>query len=92
MNSCQSVWEDDETNRKVEMLVDYSHSEAGVTIHEITPIKVTFHCPTTKSIVRSIGVWTKTGRAMLANQFRLAGRIESLEQEIASGGLANACA
>jgi hypothetical protein len=29
---------------------------------------------------------------MLANQFRLAGRIESLEQEIASGGLANACA
>jgi hypothetical protein len=92
MNSYQSVWEDDETNRKVELLVDYSHDEAGVTINEITPIKVTFLCPTTKAAIRSIGVWTKTGRTVLANQFRATGRIESLEQEIASGGLANACA
>ncbi|MEX0818696.1 MAG: hypothetical protein WD070_03855 [Pirellulaceae bacterium] len=92
MNSYQSVWEDDETNRKVELLVDYSHHEAGVTINEITPIKVTFLDPATKAAVRSIGVWTKTGRTMLANQFRDAGRLAHLQQEIASGGLANACA
>lgn len=92
MNSCQSVWEDDETSRKVELLVDYSLDESGVAINEITPIKVTFLCPSTKTAVRSIGVWTKAGRAMLASQFRAAGRIESLEQEIISGGLANACA
>ncbi len=92
MNSCQSVWEDDETSRKVELLVDYSQNESGVTINEITPIKVTFVDPATKADVRSIGVWTKTGRAMLAAQFRTAGRIASLEQEIRSGGLANACA
>lgn len=92
MNSYQSVWEDDETNRKVELLVNYSQNESGITINEITPIKVTFHCPTTKEVLRTIGVWTKTGRAMLANQFHAAGRIQSLEQEIASGGFAGACA
>ncbi|MDA1053850.1 MAG: hypothetical protein O3C40_25660 [Planctomycetota bacterium] len=92
MNSCQSVWEDDETSRKVELLVDYSHDEAGVTVNDITPIKVTFLDPASKTAVRSIGVWTKTGRAMIAGQFRAAGRIESLEQEISSGGLANTCA
>ncbi len=92
MNSCQSVWEDDETNRKVELLVNYSHDESGVAINEITPIKVTFIDPATRSALRSIGVWTKTGRALLVNQFRAAGRIESLEQEIASGGLAGAMA
>ena len=92
MNSYQSVWEDDETNRKVELLVDYSQDDARVTVNEITPIKVTFLDPATNAVVRSIGVWTKTGRAMLANQFRAAGRIENLEQEIASGGLASTCA
>ena len=92
MNSCQSVWEDDETNRKVELLVDYSQDEAGVTISEITPIKVTFLDPVTKAADRSVGVWTKAGRAMLVTQFRAAGRIESLEQEIAIGGSANICA
>ena len=92
MNSCQSVWEDDETNRKVELLVDYSQNDAGVTIGEITPIKVTFLDPATKATIRSIGVWTKAGRAMLANQFRSTERIAGLQQEIASGGLASACA
>jgi len=92
MNSYQSVWEDDETSRKVELLVNYSRNEAGVTVNEITPIKVTFLCPTTKTAVRTIGVWTKTGRSLLASQFHAAGRIEALEQEIVSGGLAGICA
>ena len=92
MNSYQSVWEDDETNRKVELFVNYSHSEGGITINEITPTKVTFLHPATKTAVRSIGVWTKTGRALLASQLRAAGILEVLEQEILSGGLANACA
>ena len=92
MNSYQSVWEDDETNRKVELLVNYSLNEAGVTINEITPIKVTFLDPATQAIVRSIGVWTKAGRTLLANRVRAAGHLESLEQEIASGGLAGVCA
>ncbi len=92
MNSCQSVWEDDEANRKVELLVDYSQDESGVTINEITPTKVTFVDSATKAHVRSIGVWTKAGRSLLVKQFRAAGRVASLEQEIVSGGLANACA
>jgi hypothetical protein len=88
MNSYQSVWEDDETNRKVELLVNYSQGDAGVTIDDITPTKVTFVDPTTKSVIRSIGIWTKTGRAMLVRQFQAAGRFESLEQEIAALGFA----
>ncbi len=88
MNSYQSVWEDDETNRKVELLVNYSQSDAGVTIDDITPTKVTFLDPATKAAIRSIGVWTKTGRSMLVKQFRAAGRFAALEQEITALGLA----
>jgi len=88
MNSLQSVWEDDETNRKVELLVNYSQDDAGVTIEDITPTKVTFRDPATKSDVRSIGIWTKTGRAILVRQFRAAGRVAALEQEIAARGFA----
>lgn len=92
MNSYQSVWEDDETSRRVELLVNYSQHDERVTINAITPFKVTFLCPNTKATRRTIGVWTKTGRAMLAAQFRAAGRIESLEQEISNGGLTSTCA
>ena len=88
MDSYQSVWEDDETNRKVELLVNYSQNNAGVTIDDITPTKVTFLDPATKAAVRSIGIWTKTGRQILVRQFRAAGRIESLEQEIVAHGFA----
>ncbi len=88
MNSYQSVWEDDETNRKVELLVNFSHSDAGVTIDDITPTKVSFLDPATKNVIRSIGIWTKTGRAMLVRQFQAAGRVEALEQELAAAGLA----
>jgi hypothetical protein len=89
MDSYQSVWEDDETNRKVELLVNYSQDDAGVTIEDITPTKVTFLDPATKADLRSIGIWTKTGRKILVRQFRSAGRVEALEQEIASMGLAS---
>ena len=67
MTSYQSVWEDDETNRKVELLVNYTLEETGVTINDITPIKVTFQD-------RSIRVWTDKGRALLVRQFIAAGR------------------
>ena len=88
MTSYQSVWEDDETNRKVEFLVNYSLDNAGVTIDDITPTKVTFLDPATKASLRSIGIWTKTGRAILVRQFRAAGRFSALEQELAAQGLA----
>lgn len=88
MDSYQSVWEDDETNRKVELLVNFSQNDAGVTIDDITPTKVTFLDPATKSDVRSIGIWTKTGRKILVRQFRAAGHMETLEREIAAQGFA----
>ena len=92
MNSYESMWEDDETSRRVELLVNYSQHDAGITINEITPIKVTFLCPTSKAARRTIGVWTKTGRAMLAAQCRAAGHAESLEREIISRNVAGASA
>ena len=88
MDSYQSVWEDDETNRKVELLVNYSQGDAGVTIDDITPTKITFLDSATKAEVRSIGIWTKTGRKILVRQLRAAGRFEALEQEIVAQGFA----
>jgi len=89
MDSYQCVWEDDETNRKVELLVNYSQDDAGVTIEDITPTKVTFLDPATKAEQRSIGIWTKTGRKILVRQFRSAGRVEALEQDLVALGLAS---
>ena len=88
MNGYQSVWEDDETNRKVELLVDYSLQGEAITINQITPTRVTFIDPATKSDIRSIGIWTKTGRSMLVQKLRAAGRVDSLQQEIAQRHLA----
>ena len=70
MDSYQAAWEDDETNRRVDLVVNYSLEDAGVAIKEITPTKVTFLDPATNDELRSIGVWTNTGRRILDRQFR----------------------
>jgi hypothetical protein len=70
MDSFQATWEDDEANRRVDLVVNYSLGEAGVAINDITPTKVTFLDPATNNELRSIGVWTNTGRRILDRQFR----------------------
>jgi hypothetical protein len=87
MKSFQATWEDEENNRRVELVVNHRLDATRVDISDVTPTRVTFLCPTTRSPLRSIGVWTDGGRRVLARQLAAVGRLATLPQEIAAGEL-----
>jgi len=87
MKSFQATWEDEENNRRVELVVNHRLDATRVDINDVTPTRVTFLCPSTGSPVRSIGVWTNGGRRVLARQMAAAGRLATLPQEIAASQL-----
>jgi hypothetical protein len=83
MKSFQANWEDEENNRRVELVVSHQPDLTPTVI----PTRVTFLCPSTKAPLRSIGVWTEGGRRVLARQVEAAGRLATLPQEIAADKL-----
>jgi hypothetical protein len=87
MKTCQATWEDEENNRRVELVVNYRLDATHVEIKEVTPTRVTFLCPTSGKTLRSIGVWTDGGRRVLSRQIAESGWLKTLPQEIATGGL-----
>lgn len=87
MKTFQATWEDDESNRQVELVVNYQLEATRVAIHDVTPTRVTFLCPESHRPLRSVGVWTEGGRQLLARQIEAAGRLATLPQEIAEGRL-----
>jgi hypothetical protein len=87
MKSFQATWEDEENNRRVELVVNHRLDSKRVDISDVTPTRVTFLCPRTGSPLRSIGVWTNGGRRILARQIAEAGRLATLPKEIAESKL-----
>lgn len=87
MKSCQATWEDEENNRRVELVVNYRLDAKRVEVEGVTPTRVNFLCPSSGQTLRSIGVWTNGGRRVLARQLAHSGRLATLPQEIASGQL-----
>ena len=87
MKSYQATWEDEETSRQVELVVNYQLDAKRVDINDVTPTRVTFLCRTSRKPLRSVRVWTVGGRKLLARQAAAAGRLASLAQEIADGQL-----
>ncbi|HVT28581.1 MAG TPA: hypothetical protein VHE81_11260 [Lacipirellulaceae bacterium] len=87
MNSCQATWEDEENNRRVELVVNYRLDNQRVEINNVTPTRVNFLCPTSGNTLRSIGIWTNGGRRVLSRQIKDSGRLDTLKQEIAAGQL-----
>jgi hypothetical protein len=85
MKSCQTTWEDEENNRRVELVVNYRLDATRVEINDVTPTRVTFLCPTSGDPLKSIGVWTNGGRRVLSRQIADSGRLKTLPQEIAAG-------
>jgi hypothetical protein len=82
MHTIETHWEDEENNRKVAFAVQFKRTTDAVEIQSITPKQVTFLCPQSNAPLRSIGVWTETGRELLARQFRASNQIAQVEQEI----------
>src|SRR4051795_5773844 len=87
MKSCQATWEDEDNNRRVELVVNYRLDAKRVEVEGVTPTRVNFLCPSSGQTLRSIGVWTNGGRRVLARALESSGRLSTLPQEIAEGKL-----
>ncbi len=81
--SYETTWEDEDCNRNVQFSIAYSIEDSEVTIAEVTPTAVSFLCPESKEVIRTIGVHTAKGRQFLVDQFLTAGRSEKLVGDIA---------
>lgn len=77
-------WEDGENNRQIQFSIDFSIKDSVVAIEQVTPMKVTFVCEETNTVLRSVGVHTEKGKAMLCNQFAASGKLDELVNKIAS--------
>ena len=82
MKTVNANWEDEENNRHVAFSVAYTHRENAIEIQSMTPHQVTFFCPETKNPVRTIGVWTDKGRALLNGQLQQSGHLSRIREQI----------
>jgi len=79
MQCHQACWEDDENNRKVELLVEYRVEDGRPSVEKVTPQSVTFLNPSTKQPTRTVRVWTETGRKILTRSYIERVGLEHLE-------------
>ncbi|MCA9196888.1 MAG: hypothetical protein KDA87_05090 [Planctomycetales bacterium] len=73
MQSSVTVWEDDETNRRVHFEVCYKVDAAGIEVSKVTPTHVEF-----PHQGRTVGVWTNSGRKVLLTQARNSGHFDNM--------------
>lgn len=78
MQSTAVNWEDEENNRIISLAVDFTAGDE-VELHRLTPTKVTFLCPDSRTQLRSVGVHRNTGRRILAQAFLSAGKLPELK-------------
>jgi hypothetical protein len=84
MTTMQTTWEDEENNRRVELVVDYQLDGRGVKIQSVTPQRIYFHEAGHREVTGSVAVWTNKGRQTLVEQMQSAGWIEALRGQIAA--------
>lgn len=84
MTTMQTTWEDEENNRRVELVVDYQLDDRGVKIQNVTPQRIYFHEAGHRGVAGSVTVWTEKGRQALIQQMQSAGWIEALRGQIAA--------
>jgi hypothetical protein len=70
MKSTLCTWEDETCNRQVQFSIEYTNENGTVEIKNVAPRKVSFICPVSNSVTRTVGVHTARGMKMLASQFR----------------------
>jgi hypothetical protein len=81
MQSTAVNWEDEENNRIVSLAVDFT-ADSEFELHRLTPTKVTFLCPDTRTQQRTVGVHSNTGRRILAQAFVNAGKLPQLKSRL----------
>ena len=83
MNNINATWEDEENNRHVHYSVEYTIENGQIEICGVTPLKVSFVCPQSNTVIRKVHVHTTGGRRILNRQIQSSGQIEALAAEIA---------
>lgn len=76
-------WEDETNDRLVKFEAVFSIADSQLSIHTLTPKNVSFVCPESNVVLRTIGVHTETGRAKLRNYFIECDQLDVLIEEIA---------
>jgi hypothetical protein len=83
MHSYRIIWEDEGHAREIELFAHYTLDAGLVTVNELRPTQVTFYSATSQKPVRTLPVYTATGRRLLADAFLASRETEqSLEEEI----------
>ena len=70
MHSYRIFWEDQERNREVEIFVDYTLQAGVVNVAGVRPTRVTLYDRTTQQPSRTLGVYTRAGRQLLARLYQ----------------------
>ena len=82
MGTFQAAWEDEENNRRVDLVVAYQVEKGQVEINQVTPQRVHFSCPETGKNLRSIGIHTETGKQLLLERALTAGAVERIRHRL----------
>lgn len=64
MNQCTVNWEDEENNRIIQLLVDYTIDEQSIAIDSVTPEAIVF-VDSAMQPTRRLPVFTEAGRTLL---------------------------
>jgi hypothetical protein len=86
MKTTLCTWEDETSNRQVQFSIGFTNENGTVAIESVTPHKVSFVCPTSNTLLRSVGVHTRSGREFLAAQFRSSQAFAKLAAVINNSG------
>lgn len=82
MGTFTANWEDEENNRCVSFSINYEIENDGVEITNVTPQMISFRCPQTGDIQRTIGIHTEAGHKMVAGQIRRSEHFAGLSNQI----------
>lgn len=75
-------WEDEESNRIIELAVEYRLDGEETVLVDITPISVTFVEAESQVPTRTIKIWTDTARRLLMRAVHERGGLEWVESQI----------
>lgn len=82
MGSIQAAWEDEESNRRVDLVVAYQVAKGQIEIETVTPNRVHFCDSQSGETTRSIGVHTETGKQLLLERALAAGAVDRIRHHL----------
>ena len=84
MKTTLCTWEDETCNRHVQFSVNYVIDRGAILVKSVIPLKVSFVCPESNTVMDSVGVHTDAGCDLLVDQFRRSAAWQKLATAIAN--------